>query len=102
MPEDRHRISLDKAVTFVARAREEKLLPVKGWLVGREIITEILAQPGAAGLRAYLGVGDDGVPTLVYMAVDDQGGDMYRGVLAEYVWPCPPDCGPSSPFNSAE
>ncbi|HRP08975.1 MAG TPA: hypothetical protein PLL69_10865 [Gemmatimonadales bacterium] len=102
MSDDRHRISLDDALVMVRRAREAALLPVHGWRIGGGIIREILAQDGAEGLRVYLGLGDDGVPTLVFMAADDQGADMPHGVLAELTWPCPPFCDDTSPFNRSE
>jgi hypothetical protein len=99
MSADAHRISLEDAVVMVRRAREAKLLPVNGWLIDGDIIREILAQPGATGLRAYLAATEAGAPTLVYVGTDQQGRDMYEGVLAEYIWPCPPTCDGDSPFN---
>ena len=43
----------------------------------------------------------EGVATLVYLAVDKDGKDMTDGVIAEYAFPCPPDCDASSPFSAA-
>lgn len=98
MSKDPHRIALEDAVRMVRRARQAKLLSVNGWQVGGEIIREILAQPGAAGLRVYLAEDEGGGPTLVFLAVDGEGRDMYQGTIAEYAKPCPPDCDEHSPF----
>ncbi len=99
MAADEHRISLDDALVMVKRARDARMLPVNGWLTDGGIIREILAQPGAVGLRAYLAATVEGAPTLVYVGTDQDGRDMADGVIAEYLWPCPPECDESSPFN---
>jgi hypothetical protein len=95
---DRHRISLPDALAMVKRARETPPTLVKGWSIDGAIITEILAQPGARSLRAYLAATEDGVATLVYVGVDEGGRDMTDGVIAEYAVPRPPVCDSNSPF----
>ena len=96
---DRHRISLADALVMVQRARKSPPTMVNGWNIDASIIREILAQPGAAGLRAYMASTNEGVATLVYLAVDKDGKDVTDGVIAEYALPCPPWCDPDSPFT---
>lgn len=97
---DRHRISLADALVMVQRARKSPPTMVNGWSIDGSIIREILAQSGAASLRAYLASTDQGVATLVFLAVDTDGRDMADGVIAEYVDPCPPYCYAGSPFSA--
>ncbi|MBK6494920.1 MAG: hypothetical protein IPG05_07430 [Gemmatimonadetes bacterium] len=98
---DRHRISLADAIAMVQQARKTAPTMVNGWNIDAAIIREILSQPGAAGRRAYMASTAEGVATLVYLAVDKDGKDMTDGVIAEYAFPCPPDCDASSPFSAA-
>jgi hypothetical protein len=98
MAADQHRITLDAALDLVNRAREQKLLSVSGWSVDRGIVDEILAQNDVQSLRFYLAITADGAPTLVLVGVTSAGQDIHRGVIAEYVLPCPPICDPDSPF----
>ena len=52
---------------------------VKSYQVGRNIIDQILAQPGCAGMRFYNAYNEIGEKTLVYTGVDEFG-----KVIAEY------------------
>lgn len=97
---DSHRISLHDAVAMVQQARKSLPTMVNGWRIDAGIIKEILAQSGAEGLRAYMASTEAGVATLVYLAVDKDGRDMADGVIAEYAYPCPPDCDSASPFTA--
>ncbi|MDZ4257149.1 MAG: hypothetical protein U0974_10375 [Gemmatimonadales bacterium] len=96
---DRHWISLPDALAMVKRAQEAPPTLVKGWSIDGAIISEILAQPGARSLRAYLAATEEGVATLVFLGVDAGGRDMTKGVIAEYALPCPPLCDSASPFS---
>lgn len=96
---DRHRISLPDAIAMVQQARKSAPTMVNGWNIDASIIREILAQPGAEGLRAYMASTAEGVATLVYLAVDKDGKDMADGVIADYSIPCPPSCDADSPFS---
>jgi hypothetical protein len=53
-----------------------------GFNVGRNIIDQILAQPGCAGLRIYKAINEEGSQTLVYAGVDRNGNTIveYPGV----------------------
>ncbi len=41
--------------------------------VGRNIIEDILAQPGCSGLRIYKAINEEGMETLVYAGIDKNG-----------------------------
>ena len=56
-----------------------------GYTVGRDIIDQILAQPGCAGLRFYNAINEFGQTTLVYVGVDAQGNDMMKTVTVDTV-----------------
>lgn len=43
---------------------------VKSYLIGREILDQILSQPGCAGIRFYNAYNEFGEKTLVYVGVD--------------------------------
>ncbi|MDX2262275.1 MAG: hypothetical protein SFU84_11320 [Gemmatimonadales bacterium] len=95
---DRHRISLPEALIMVQRARQSPPTLVKGWSIDGAFIKEILAQPGAHSLRTYLAATEEGVATLVFLGVDENGKDMTEGPIGEYAYPCPPFCDDGSPF----
>jgi len=50
--------------------------------VGRNVIEEVLAQPGCVGLRVYRAVNEEGKETLVYAGIDSNGKTIlsYPGV----------------------
>jgi hypothetical protein len=43
---------------------------VKAYQIGRNIINQILAQPGCVGIRFFNGLDEEGKKTLVYVGVD--------------------------------
>ncbi len=98
MAADPHRIPLADALAMVQRARLTPPTMVKGWSIDGAIVKEILSQPGATGLRAYLAANGDGQATLVFVGIDGRGRDITEGTIAEYLFPCPPVCDEASPF----
>ncbi|HVU53704.1 MAG TPA: hypothetical protein VHD83_01560 [Puia sp.] len=54
-----------------------------GVTIGRNIIEQILAQPGCVGMRFYDAVNEEGQKTLVYVGVDASGKDLVRKVMVE-------------------
>ena len=90
---EKHAVALDEAARYVQNFRKNPVAPaVHGGYFGRDIFEQILAQPGAVGIRYYYAATDDGTPTLVLVAVDSTGDDMVKGVVAEHGLPCPPYC----------
>lgn len=46
---------------------------VKGYIIGKEILNLILAQPGCAGIEFYNAINEVGQKTLVYVGLDQNG-----------------------------
>jgi hypothetical protein len=46
---------------------------VKATIIGKEILTQILAQPGCAGIQFYYAINEKGQKTLVYVGLDQDG-----------------------------
>ena len=53
------------------------------YIVGRNIIDEILAQPGCVGLRFYDALNEEGNKTMVYVGVDASGKDILEKVVVQ-------------------
>src|ERR1700684_2271385 len=53
----------------------------RGYLIGRNIIELILAQPGCVGMRFYYGLNEDNQKTLVYVGIDSQGNDLIKRTI---------------------
>jgi len=54
-----------------------------GVTIGRNIIDQILAQPGCVGMRFYDAINEEGQKTLVYVGIDASGNDMLKQVVVE-------------------
>jgi hypothetical protein len=54
-----------------------------GVTIGRNIIDQILAQPGCVGMRFYDAINEEGQKTLVYVGVDAYGKDILKKVVVE-------------------
>ena len=46
---------------------------VRSFLIGRNIINQVLAQPGCVGIKFYNALDEKGEKTLVYVGVDQNG-----------------------------
>lgn len=55
----------------------------KSVIVGREIISEILAQPGCAGIRFFDAINEEGRKTMVYVGVDASGKTMVEKIVVD-------------------
>jgi hypothetical protein len=96
----KHAVTLDSAAKYIQNFKKHPVAPtIQGGFFGRNIFDKILAQPGLVGIRYYYAAKDDGSPTLVLVGVDSTGDDMVQGVIAEYIWPCPPLCSSSNALN---
>lgn len=89
-PPRNHVISREEAIAFLRRRPAG--LTERGGHFPREVIDQLLAQPGCAGIRFYFGTKADGSLALVLVGVDDTESDMTDGVLVEDHFPCPPFC----------
>lgn len=65
---------------------------VTAHLFGREIIEQVLAQPGCVGIRIYYALDNNGAKQLIIYGVDKDGNGI-ENVIADQSIPCPPFCG---------
>jgi len=63
---------------------------VKAYMIGKDIINQILAQPGCFGIQFYNAINEAGENTLVYVGLDANGKPLMsyksvnnQGILAE-------------------
>jgi hypothetical protein len=66
-------VGLELGTQMVKSYRETNPTDVKWYLIGREIIERILAQPGCAGIKFFTALNEAGQKTLVYVGVDLRG-----------------------------
>jgi hypothetical protein len=52
-----------------------------GYMIGRNIIEKILAQPGCTGIRFHYGLNAEGHKTLVYVGMDANGNDLLQHTM---------------------
>ncbi|HEY3269836.1 MAG TPA: hypothetical protein VGJ89_01370 [Geothrix sp.] len=94
-----HRISRDEAAGLIRafQARAEAGAH-RSSAFNRSAFEQLLAQPGAAGIRIYHAHHADGSPTMVMVAVDAQGADLAgaEGICIQNSHDCPPYCTGSS------
>jgi len=76
-------IGYELGVDFTKAFVEANPGEITGWTVGRNIIDQILAQPGCVGLRFYNALNEAGQKTLVYVGVDASGRDILKKVVVE-------------------
>lgn len=93
-PPRKHVISHEEATAFLRR--RHPALNERGGHFPREVIDQILAQKGCAGIRFYFGTKTDGSLALVVVGIDETEKDMTEGVIIEDHFPCPPFCDATS------
>jgi hypothetical protein len=70
-----HELAADFIKGFEETARHGE---IRGYQIGRNIIDQILAQPGCVGMHFYYGLNEDGMKTLVYVGIDADGKDLVK------------------------
>jgi hypothetical protein len=78
-------ITHELGAELVNNYREAHPNDVKGYIIGKEILNQILAQPGCAGIQFYNAINEIGQKTLVYVGLDQNGKQMvnYTVVTAD-------------------
>jgi hypothetical protein len=71
-------ISHETAAEFRKSYEQSHPTEARGYALGRNIIDQILAQPGCVGMRFYYGMNEVGQKTLVYVGVDADGKDIVK------------------------
>jgi hypothetical protein len=74
-------IGLELGAGFITSFQEKHPDEAGSYQVGRNIIDQILAQPGCAGLRFYNALNEYGQKTLVYVGVDADGKDLVKSTV---------------------
>lgn len=74
-------ISHEMAADFVNAHAKTSPEGVTSFVIGRNIIDEILAQQGCVGMRFYNALNENGQKTLVYVAIDADGKDIVKKVI---------------------
>jgi hypothetical protein len=74
-------ISHEMAQDFVNAHAKSTGEGVSAFVIGRNIIDAILAQPGCVGMRFYNAINENGQKTLVYVAIDADGKDILKKVV---------------------
>ncbi|HET6253035.1 MAG TPA: hypothetical protein VFE32_03140 [Puia sp.] len=74
-------ISHELAADFIKAYEEAYPGENRGYHLGRNIIDQILAQPGCAGMRFYYGLNEEGQKTLVYVGIDAEGNDLVKRTI---------------------
>lgn len=107
---EKHRIDLKEAVELTARWRKNHPDGFKCARFERGAFDRLLDQPGAVGIKIYMGEKKDGAWTFVMVAVDKENRDMVGknatglyaeegGDIEDQADPCPPDCDDESPLD---
>ena len=94
-------IDPQKAGEWTRSYREANPGKTTAYFAGREILEQLLGQPGCMGIRIYYGL-DSGVPRLVAVGADaeenDQLGDGF--IVADDFSCCPTNCSQPNILNS--
>lgn len=71
-------ISHETAVDFIKAFDREFPKENKYFTMGKNILEQVLSQPGCVGMRFYNGINEKGQKTLVYVGVDADGRDLIK------------------------
>ncbi len=93
------KITIEEAVKFTENYKNsEKIGSIKAEFFGEEALSEILMQENCVGIRFYFGKHENGNLNIVAVGCDENGEDLYEGILREKGEPCPPHCANNSPL----
>jgi hypothetical protein len=102
-------IGYEEGAKMVQRWHQQNPDDVLASFTGRNIIEQILAQPGCTGIRMFYGLNDLGIKQLVLVGADKDGKNILeyttigengelikqKGIVADRSSLCPPICGTS-------
>ncbi len=66
-------ITHELGAELVSNYRKAHPTDVQGYIIGKEILNQILAQPGCAGIQFHNAINELGQKTLVYVGLDQNG-----------------------------
>lgn len=91
---DRYEASHTKVSAGTTEASKTTVAQPKSWRFASGSLARLAAQPGAASIHVHRGMREDGVETLVLVAVDATGAAL--PIVLDQSFPCPP-CTPEYP-----
>lgn len=92
-PKADHRITLARAVADTKRHRGGGAHRAgDSGAFNSKALQELLAQPGCAGMRFYMGRNERGDRSVILVGVDETGNNMSSGLVLDSHFPCPPYC----------
>jgi hypothetical protein len=71
-------IGLELGTELINNYREANPTDTSNYIVGRNIIEKILAQPGCEGIHFYNAINEAGKKTLVYVGIDKDGNNIFE------------------------
>jgi len=77
------KISHELAGSFIQSYTEKHPNDIVSYHIGRNIIDQILSQPGCVGMRFYNALNEAGQKTLVYVGIDASGKDIMKKVVVQ-------------------
>lgn len=93
-----HEITLDEGIELTTRFKNNYPKETKrAFLISKEVLTELIAQDNANGIRVYLGETTNKELTLVVVATDHEGNDL-QTIVMDRLNSCPNYCDYDSPL----
>src|ERR1700748_2318064 len=74
-------ISHETAAGFIKAFNREFPNENRYFTMGKNILEQVLSQPGCVGMRFYNGINEKGQKTLVYVGVDAEGRDLIKATV---------------------
>ena len=98
---ENHSISLTEASAMTKKYRESVSSGTTiAHALNKSAINGLLNQNNCVGMRIYYALKEDGSKELVLTGVDQNGNDLYEGILLDRTIKCPQDCSAANPLNS--
>lgn len=96
------RITLAQAMDWAKRWRADEKNKVIGHRIPKESMTDLLKEDLVDGARVYMGIDEDGMHKLMFVAVDKEERDLLDANAQHYIYdftaPCPTTCDITSPL----
>lgn len=102
---DGARIDLTVARQWAQNYRSTFPNDIRSYYFGRDILDQILLQPGCTGIRIYFAINAQNERTLLIAGVDSSGDTMLpvspvvmpgENSILDFIFPCPPFCPPGA------
>lgn len=69
-------VGMELGAQMISTYRQANPTDTLGYFIGRNILNQVLAQPGCVGIKFYNACNEMGEKTLVYVGVNESGKDM--------------------------